>query len=164
MRCSEPNKNCHCTSSWFQSSDEGSCLKDQVFPVLRLCDFMTRPTVLTAAPYRGFIFNMEQTHYSMICKHNTMSGNISCCFFTDMGNSYLSGNVEDCVRACAAPGPEAAFCLQHEDVSSLFGDSNDKIPWAKHSGFRMITRRMCIFPFPAWWMETIWLFSSLCFG
>ena len=40
----------------------------------------------------------------MIYKHNTMSENISCCFFTDMGNSCLSDNVEDCVCALCSSG------------------------------------------------------------
>lgn len=49
----------------------------------------------------------------MIHKQNIMSENINCCFSTDLDNSCLSLNTDNCVH-CVTPEPITAFvfCIE----------------------------------------------------
>lgn len=62
--------------------------------------------------------------------------------------------------------PEAAFCLQHEDVSSLFEIQMTKSHvQPKTVRLQNDNSEILHFPFPAWWMEPSGYFlASLCFG
>ena len=166
VRCSEPNKIDTAHLSLIPGSDEGSYLKDQ--DSFQFWDYVISWQDLQChctAPCHGFIFNMEQSHYSMICKHNTMSENISCCFFTDMGNSCLSDNIEDCVCALCSSG-----VLKQLFVSSMkmFPQSLEIQMTKPHKAETVRLQKdnseTLHFPFHAWWVETIWLFASLCSG
>lgn len=148
VRCSEPSKIATAHLSLIPGSDEGSCLKDQ--ESFQFWDYVISWQDLQChctAPCHGFIFNMEQTHYSMICKHNTMSENISCCFFTDMGNSCLSDNVEDCVCApCSSGVLKQLLSPAWRCFLTLWRFRWQNPIRPRQSGFRMITLRHYISP------------------